>query len=375
MGVGKSLTHLVNRIARGLPPDVSQEWAGRFKAAVLVKADPSYQSYVVNRFLDWLFADEGSPIPDHLSYHDQRVWNEIANAKRLHELFRWSFDQEPTNDERREVIDAAFATIDSTVPSNNARDAAAKAIAKAANRVADAESLVRVASQSADLIASDGADRTRVDAVQLRVDAARARLDAAHASLEATLNRDREAEAAACYPIYAACADKLIHLLLGIKEELEKLTKWIGIHLSPDAAQDWPERFEAAIPVGADLSKVVHRFLHWLLSGDNSPIADYRALPEILKVAHLYERDIADDRPTREEWEVACVAAAHRAARDNSANRHAILTAVSAARHAESNPYTAGPGSAWLAANHAANARYATTCAIYAGKLTDLIRA
>ncbi len=54
--------------------------------------------------------------------------------------------------------------------------------------------------------------------------------------------------------------------LIGVPEILAVLEDSIFENLSAEDAQEWPERFLDAIPVGADLSRVSWQFLDWVLS-------------------------------------------------------------------------------------------------------------
>ena len=54
--------------------------------------------------------------------------------------------------------------------------------------------------------------------------------------------------------------------LIGVPEILAKLEDLIFESLPVEDAQEWPERFLDAIPVGVDLSRVSWQFLDWVLS-------------------------------------------------------------------------------------------------------------
>ena len=97
--------------------------------------------------------------------------------------------------------------------------------------------------------------------------------------------------------------------LFGIPRDLALLEDGIFENLLDEDSLAWPERFTRAIPVGADLSLVTRRFLHWLLSGDDSPIAKWRDDEHVRRVRELYERELAGDQPTEDEWAAAWAAA------------------------------------------------------------------
>lgn len=141
--------------------------------------------------------------------------------------------------------------------------------------------------------------------------------------------------------------------LFGIPESLARLEDNIFENLPNGEAQEWPERFVQAVRPGADLSQVADRWLLWLLSGDESPLARWRDEPHIQAVATLYKRKLAGDSPTLEEWkaageaaEAAARAAAEAAARDVAAARDAARAAGEAA-------WDAAGAAAWDAARAA----------------------
>ena len=99
--------------------------------------------------------------------------------------------------------------------------------------------------------------------------------------------------------------------LFGIPFDLAFLENAIFYNLSLEASQTWPERFITAVPIGADLTLTVRKFVHWILSGDDSPIAKWRDNPHIMTVRWLYERELYDihNIPTQAEWYAARKAA------------------------------------------------------------------
>src|SRR5690349_19470839 len=57
----------------------------------------------------------------------------------------------------------------------------------------------------------------------------------------------------------------LYESLIGVPPMLARIEDGLFESLPDGEWQTWPRRFLAAIPVGADLSLVASRFLHWLL--------------------------------------------------------------------------------------------------------------
>ena len=97
--------------------------------------------------------------------------------------------------------------------------------------------------------------------------------------------------------------------LFGIPKSLARLEDALFERLPAGAARVWPERFVSAIRPGADLTRVVDQWLLWLLCDVASPLAPWRAEPWMATVAALYERRLADDEPTQDEWDAAGTAA------------------------------------------------------------------
>ena len=124
----------------------------------------------------------------------------------------------------------------------------------------------------------------------------------------------------------------------GIPGELARLVDSVFEGLSKAHAKELPLRFVTAIPVGADLSMVIPRFLVWLLMDPTHGVirlAGYGA-PAVQRVADLYGRAINGGNVTREEWDAAGDAAgAAMDARDAGAAAWAAARAASdAARDA-----------------------------------------
>ena len=109
---------------------------------------------------------------------------------------------------------------------------------------------------------------------------------------------------------------------LGIPLQLAYLEDRIFEGLPMDDSKEWPERFSRAIHVGADLSLVWPRFIVWLL-GNTKQHANKRGKKVIDAVIALYERRIAGDEPTSDEWNDARFNVAANAAADAAAASYA----------------------------------------------------
>lgn len=107
-----------------------------------------------------------------------------------------------------------------------------------------------------------------------------------------------------------------------------------------EAAKKFPLRFVQAIPVGADLEKVMDRFFLALLSDPKQGVmlsANDSVRSRIQTVIALYTRQVAADYPSAQEWRAAYSAAdsaassAAYSAADRAADRAADSAADSAA--------------------------------------------
>ncbi|MDX1985005.1 MAG: hypothetical protein SFV51_32335, partial [Bryobacteraceae bacterium] len=109
---------------------------------------------------------------------------------------------------------------------------------------------------------------------------------------------------------------------LGIPRVIARLEDGIFEGLPQAEARLWPERFLAAIPVGADLALVTPKFLHWLLVDAEQGVIRHARTDEqrkaIQEVADLFAKKIAGAKVSRAEWlkvrEAAWAAAAAYAA-------------------------------------------------------------
>ena len=93
---------------------------------------------------------------------------------------------------------------------------------------------------------------------------------------------------------------RLWRTLHGVPAPLSALEDAVFSNLPPDLAAEWPERFVSAIPAGADLAMTADRWLLWLLTETDSPLAP---VDEKLKEpAELLRRRLAGDEPSVDEW-------------------------------------------------------------------------
>src|SRR6185437_5683477 len=99
---------------------------------------------------------------------------------------------------------------------------------------------------------------------------------------------------------------------LGIPRAIARLEDSLFERLTNRAALDFPGRFLDAIPVGADLSLVVPRFLHWLLVDPEEGVirfAEGSGRNAAQDVAALLARKIAGEIVRADEWHGARSAA------------------------------------------------------------------
>jgi len=134
----------------------------------------------------------------------------------------------------------------------------------------------------------------------------------------------------------------------GLPRVLAHLEDGIFEALPKDEAQSWPERFLAAIPVGADLSLVWPRFAVWLLADLEHGVrqfADARGQGAINGVVEVYRQTIAGNTPT---GAAEAAARAAEAAAEATA-RAAARAAEAAARAAEAAAWATARAAAWAA--------------------------
>ncbi len=160
---------------------------------------------------------------------------------------------------------------------------------------------------------------------------------------------------------------------LGIPQILARLEDGIFERLPKKEAMTWPQRFLEAAPVGADLSKVGDKFLHWLLVDPQDGVIKFaktdRTKKAIQDVADLYAKKIAGESVTREQWIAARQAASAAAYADDAAVPAADAAADTAAYTAAA-AYAADAADADAAAAYAfaADAAYAAAAAAYAAR-------
>lgn len=135
---------------------------------------------------------------------------------------------------------------------------------------------------------------------------------------------------------------------LGIPEWLARVEDTIFEGLTEEDAQMWPERFLAAIHPGADLDKIKHPFIIFVLQS-NLKNFDHKKCPAVAKATNdiiaLHERDEPDESPA---WRAAWRAAENAA--DDVAWRAAQSATQSAAWHAAWNAaWSAAQSEAWRA--------------------------
>lgn len=144
---------------------------------------------------------------------------------------------------------------------------------------------------------------------------------------------------------------------LGVPRMLALLEDTLFEGMPLDKAKSWPEEFLSAIPVGADLSLVGWKFLHWLLTehiqvpGDDAIVIRVReALSQSAKVIEPLTRGEPVDKKAAK--------AATRAAEEEEAwaAAWAARAAASALASAEAAAEEAEEAAAWAARTAAAEA-------------------
>lgn len=134
---------------------------------------------------------------------------------------------------------------------------------------------------------------------------------------------------------------------IGFPQILMHLEDSIFEGLALEDGQNFALEFLECVPVGADLTLVAARWLHWLLVDKKDGVirfAGEREKSAILDVGALYARRINGDEPTHNEWEAAdAVAYAARVASDAAYAAHAARVAADAAyaAHAAHAAYAA----------------------------------
>jgi len=161
---------------------------------------------------------------------------------------------------------------------------------------------------------------------------------------------------------------------LGIPQAIARLEDGIFEGLSNGDAKLFPEQFLTAINVGADLTGVADKFLHWLLVDPSDGVMRYARTDDqrraIERVGDFYARKIAGEEIERQEWisarencwsvRAAAYAAAYAADAADAAAAYAAAYA-DAADAADAAAYAAAAYAAYAAA-----AAYAAYAAAYA---------
>lgn len=112
---------------------------------------------------------------------------------------------------------------------------------------------------------------------------------------------------------------------------LRALGSWLALDRRGQLEQgsEWRARFGGMARPGADLSRVADEWMHWLLSGADSPLATWRAEPYVSRAARLYARRLAGDDPAASEWDAeANIADAASRELDDDDAASAALTAA-----------------------------------------------
>ncbi len=129
---------------------------------------------------------------------------------------------------------------------------------------------------------------------------------------------------------------------LGIPRVIAYLQDRIFEGLSNEEAKEFPLAFLKAIPVGADLSRVIAIFLRWLLVDDEAGVIRFcmgGTREAVERVGALYTRMLGGETITLSEWRQArsaadaadAYAAAYAAAADAAAAAYAYADAAYAA--------------------------------------------
>jgi hypothetical protein len=122
---------------------------------------------------------------------------------------------------------------------------------------------------------------------------------------------------------------------LGISKRLAYLEDSIFEGLAEEEAKDFPLAFMEAIPVGADLSRVIPAFCEWLLVDPFQGVIRFAReedKPIIRQVAELHAKEATGEVVDETKWSAAESAA--RSAAESAAESAARSAAESAARSA-----------------------------------------
>jgi hypothetical protein len=161
---------------------------------------------------------------------------------------------------------------------------------------------------------------------------------------------------------------------LGIPQALARLEDSIFEALPNDKAMAWPEQFLAAIPVGADLSLVTTRFLHWLLVDPVDGVvrfAEGGGKAAIEQVAELFAREIEGGTVVAAEWHDAATAVETAEAAAYATRAADARAAYAADAYAAVDAVNADARAANAAAFAARDAAYASEAAAYAAEAAE----
>ena len=152
---------------------------------------------------------------------------------------------------------------------------------------------------------------------------------------------------------------------IGVPAVLAQYEDAIFEGLPGSEALDWPVDFLQAVPVGANLRPISHRFAAWMLRDSNLlDLQEELTRDASLAIAALHDRDAAGETVTEDEWSAAESAAwsaarsasesASESAAGSAAEAAAWATAWSAAWSAADSAWSAAESAAWSAAESAA---------------------
>ena len=117
--------------------------------------------------------------------------------------------------------------------------------------------------------------------------------------------------------------------------------------------KSWPVKLISSVKEGIDTTNAWYRFMHWMLMDNQHGVVKVKDTPELRAVGKLFERAIAGDMSTAQQWRDAAYTAAAAAYAAANAAADATFAAAYAAAYAV---YAAA-----YAANAAANAANAAT--------------
>jgi hypothetical protein len=166
--------------------------------------------------------------------------------------------------------------------------------------------------------------------------------------------------------------------LFGLPEWLARLQDSIFENLPDDVARQWWHvTLFSSIKKGADLERVLPRFMRWILT--EGLVYDAEAYPQVREAVEmcvaLYDRELVGDVPTESDWSAAR-SAARSAAQSAwsaawSAARPAARSAWSAAQSAAESAARSDAESAWSAAESAAQSAWSAAESAWSAARSD----